>query len=71
MLNDILNQLVDMYYHRQHSTTTYCGFGTVIDREIDAYLDNGGTLSLLRRVQDLAYFRAVELHYQENIPNWR
>jgi hypothetical protein len=70
MLNDILNLMVDMYYHRQASTT-YCGFGTVIDREIDAYLDNGGTLSLLRRVDELAHFRAVELHYQENIPSWR
>lgn len=70
MLNDILNLMVDMYYHRQHSTT-YCGFGTVIDREIDAYLDNGGSFPLLRRVQDLAYFRAVELHYGEDVPNWR
>jgi hypothetical protein len=71
MLNDILNAMVDMYYHRQASTTTYCGFGTVIDREIETYLDNGGSFPLLRKVDELAHFRAVELHYQENVPSWR
>ena len=63
MLNDILNLMVDMYYHRQHNA--------IIDREIETYLDNGGSFPLLRKVDELAHFRAVELHYQETIPSWR
>ncbi len=61
MLNELLNEFFDMYRDRIGSGTVYCGNGTIIDRLIDEYLDNGGSIAIVIKVDAMAYVRACAM----------
>lgn len=61
MLNYLLIGFYSIYsYRMRYSNTSYCcGFGTVINRDIDFYIAQGGSHKIVSKLQDLAYIKAA------------
>ena len=60
MLQEMLEEMISVYAHRRYSQTVYSGWGTIVDRLIDEYLEMGGSRMMVRCIASLAYHRAHE-----------
>jgi hypothetical protein len=61
MLNLILIGFVEMHRDRIGSGTVYCGNGTTVDTVVSEYLDNGGSIAIVIKVDAMAYARACAM----------
>jgi len=64
MLNEILVEMVAMYGDRIQTQTAYCGYGTSLYCMVDDYFEAAGwntkTRRIIRRLEEIAYNRAME-----------
>jgi|MudIll2142460700_1097286.scaffolds.fasta_scaffold1570498_1 hypothetical protein len=61
MLNAIYLELLSVYSGRVHPSnygSAYVGWGTTVERLVEEYLDQGGSLDLFRNVERLAEKKA-------------
>jgi hypothetical protein len=61
MLNQLLIELTDMYCDRIGSGTVYSGYGTTLYRLVCEYLDEGGSYTMIHKIDNMAYARACAM----------
>ena len=64
MLQDILSKMVAIIKYRNELESTvshgtiYGGWGTTVENAISNYYLDGGTFKIIRKLENLAYFKA-------------
>ncbi len=57
LLLTIYQMAIDAMIERSHSSTVYCGWGSMIDNLVDDYINQGGDYRLVQKVLNLAYYK--------------